>query len=102
MANSDEKMEFEDKFLKIVKKRENKKTDVYSVWSKCGNFELGEIKWYPSWRHYCFVIELSKIPLMTRSLIFSDRCQINTGEFTLKLNEEHRKRRLTKKTFLGK
>lgn len=83
-------MDYEDKYLKITKKRDNKKTSVYSVWSKCENFELGEIKWYPTWRHYCHIIDLSKIPLATSLLIFSDRCQIALGEFTKKLNEEHK------------
>ena len=90
------KIEYEDKWLRITKKRENKKTCVYSVWSKCGDFEIGEIKWYPQWRHYCLVIEIGKLPIATRLLIFSDRCQIALGEFTLKLNKEHLKKRRIK------
>ena len=87
-------MEHEDKYLKIFKKRDNKKTSVYSVWSKCGDFELGEIKWYGAWRHYLFIIDVGKIPLATRLLLFSDRCQIVLGEFTQALNRRHKDKQL--------
>jgi hypothetical protein len=42
------------KHLKIFKIEEKPKTNVYSVQSKFDGFELGQVKWYPNWRQYCF------------------------------------------------
>jgi hypothetical protein len=68
------------------------KTD---VWSVLANEEpviesgvlphlprLGEIKWYPSWRHYCFFPE--------SDCVFSDRCLFSIYVFVLKLNRNHK------------
>jgi len=50
-------------WLEFVEKASKPKTKVFSVMSKCSEVELGEIKWYPSWRHYCFfpTIEIGNI-----------------------------------------
>ena len=77
-------------WLEFREEKPNKKTKVFTVWSKCSDCYLGEIKWYPQWRHYCHVIELSKIELATRSLIFTGRCDIEIGEFVDKLNNDHK------------
>ena len=71
----------ENEWLKFILKEVKPKTKIYSVWSKCSNIELGEIKWYPQWRHYCFFIG---------DKVYSDRCLIDMGEFILHLNEEHK------------
>ncbi len=80
MINKNKKV-YEDEFIKIFFIEQKPKTKRYSVWSKCSDCKLGEIRWYPPWRHYCFII---------KDLVFSDRCQLNLGEFTRKLNEEHK------------
>lgn len=54
------------------------KTQVFEVWNKQQNFMIGIIKWHPSWRHYCF--------FPANECVFSDRCLIKIGEFTLDLN----------------
>ncbi len=81
MINSNEKI-YEDEFVRIFLIEKKPKTNVYSVWSKGSNCKLGEIRWYPPWRHYCFMIG---------KLVFSDRCLINIGGNALKLNKEHKK-----------
>ena len=80
MINFNEKV-YEDEWLKIFLIEKKPKTNVYSVWSKCSDCKLGEIRWYPHWRHYCLILP---------DLVFSDRCMLNIGEFTKKLNEEHK------------
>ena len=74
------------KWLEFIIKEHKPKTRVYSVWSKCGNCEVGEIKWYPSWRHYCF------FPTTEFQTVHSDRCLQNISEFITELNETHKKR----------
>ena len=63
---------YEDKWLKIILKEIKKKTKVYSVWSKCSDCEIGEIRWYPKWRNYCFILG---------EIVLSDRCQLATAGF---------------------
>jgi len=74
-------IKYEDKWLKIILKEIKPKTKVYSVWSKCSNCEIGEIKWYPQWRSYCFVIG---------DIVLSDRCQFATSGFTFQENKTHK------------
>ena len=71
----------EDEWLIFKEGKPKPKTRVIEVWSKCSNCKLGEIKWYPQWRHYCFFIG---------DKVYSDRCLIDMGEFILHLNEEHK------------
>lgn len=49
----------EHKYIKIVKQPKNpkRKTDIYAVINKNSKFVLGYIKWFPSWRQYCFFPE---------------------------------------------
>lgn len=51
---------FEDEFLFIELTGKKPKTDIYTIFSKCSDCELGEIRWHPSWRHYCFFQLLKK------------------------------------------
>lgn len=43
-------------FIKFEKQPRppNKVTDLYALYSVEGNYLLGSISWYPSWRKYCF------------------------------------------------
>lgn len=79
----------------IIKRKETKwlvfelierkqKTLVYSVISKCSNDRLGLIKWYPSWRHYCF------FPTKDFESVYSDRCLFSLSGFVSYLNEQHK------------
>jgi hypothetical protein len=76
--------EKEDEWLQFVVKELKPKTLVYSVISKCSGIELGEIKWYPAWRHYCF------FPTIKIDTVHSDRCLISIGELIEDLNERHK------------
>ena len=77
----------DDKWLDFVLIENKPKTKVYSVISKCSDDELGIIKWYPSWRHYCF------FPTIDIETVHSDRCLLAISEFITRLNEEHKKQR---------
>jgi len=63
---------------------QNKKTKDFDVISKCSDCILGVIKWHPHWRAYCF------FPTILFETVHSDRCSLQIGLFTLKLNEEHK------------
>lgn len=80
---------YEDKWLKIYLKEKKPKTKVYDVWSKCSNIILGEIKWYPQWRYYCYVIDYDKT-IATEEFIYSDRCLLALSKFVENLNKEHK------------
>lgn len=69
------------KWLEFVEKASKPKTKVFSVMSKCSNCELGEIKWYPRWRHYCF--------FPVSGTLHSDRCLMEISEFITNLNKKH-------------
>ena len=79
-----------DNWIEFKEIKTNGKTKKFVVWSKCSNCYIGEIKWYPHWRHYCFVVRLNQIELMTRELIYSDRCGELIFGLVKKLNLEHK------------
>jgi len=85
------KIVYEDKWLQFHEEKPKPKTRVFSIWSKCSGIVLGQIKWYPSWRHYCFIIGYRDL-LGSEEFIFSDRCMLAIGEFIEKLNKEHKKK----------
>ena len=84
------KLVFEDEWLEFREFEKKGKTRKILVWSKCGECYLGEIKWYPHWRHYCFIIELNNIEPMTQALIYSTRCQESILNFNKRLEMEHK------------
>ncbi len=82
-----ENVEKEDKWLRFELKEEKPKTKVYSVISKRDECELGEIKWYPSWRKYCF---FGTIEFET---VLSEDCMLTISIFTTELNKKHKEKR---------
>jgi len=60
------------------------KTAVYNVIAKCGGAVLGQIKWYPAWRHYCF------FPTTEFETVHSDRCLASISLFVEFLNKKHK------------
>jgi len=68
-----------DLIFELVMKKP--KTNIYQVINKQQNSVIGMIKWYPSWRHYCF--------FPYNNTVYSDRCMIKIGEFVEKSNKEH-------------
>lgn len=46
----------QSKFMNfVIKQLEGRKTPIVEVQNKSGNYKLGDIKWYPAWRQYCFM-----------------------------------------------
>jgi len=73
-------------FLEFRLVQKKPKTDVYSVLSRCSNVELGKIKWYPSWRHYCF------FPTTILETVHSDRCLMEISMFISNINNLHKRK----------
>lgn len=42
-------------FINFVKIEDKPKTSVWSCRNNHGGYELGQVKWYPAWRQYCFM-----------------------------------------------
>jgi hypothetical protein len=66
---------YEDKYIRISVIEKLKRTNVFNVESKYSNDSLGQIRWYPQWRHYCFMPETKYKTLL------SDRCLLAISEF---------------------
>ena len=75
-----------DEWLTFAKIGQTKKTKIYEIKSKCDKSVLGEVKWYPKWRNYCFI---------TPEFVFSDRCLMTLARFVHTNNLEHRLRKKT-------
>jgi len=76
---------YEDEFIVIEHLESKPKTEVYEVNSKCTGYWLGQILWYPQWRHYVFM------PANEYPTVHSDRCLFAIGDFVKKLNTNHKK-----------
>jgi len=73
----------EDEWLRFDLVGSKAKTKVISVYSKSSDCYLGNIKWNPGWRHYCF------FPTIVFETVYSDRCLKTISEFLTEINEEH-------------
>jgi hypothetical protein len=67
----------ESKYLKFTKIDSKGKTEIYNVISKNHEYSLGIIKWYSSWRQYCFYPE--------KETIFNKDCLNVIEEFIIEL-----------------
>lgn len=67
---------------KITLKDKKRKTDIYSVKSNSSAWELGQIKWFHSWRQYCFFPEFDTV--------FSRGCLDDIADFINQLMEERK------------
>jgi hypothetical protein len=74
----------ETEWLQFIHSENRPKTKIINVVSKCSECHLGTIKWYSSWRHYCF------FPTIGLETVHSDRCLLSISEFITKLNKEHK------------
>jgi hypothetical protein len=74
--------------LDFILKEGKPKTKVYSVISKSDGSELGEIRWYPFWRHYYF------LPTIKFETIYSDRCLLDISKFITELYIMHESKKL--------
>ena len=70
------------KYVKFELVEQKPRTSVWEVRSHDG-YLLGEVKWYPQWRQYCFFSETD--------LIFSASCLEDIAEFVNETNAEHKR-----------
>lgn len=77
----------ETSYVEFVELSEKPKTKVYEVRNKTHGHHLGIIKWFGSWRQYCFFP--ANFP--TLSVVFSSGCLHDIEEFIKKLMEERKK-----------
>lgn len=61
--------------FQILQLSESGKTAIYNVLNRRSRGVLGEIRWYPAWRQYCF------IPNNGYELVFSDGCLDDLSAF---------------------
>ena len=78
-----------DRDISFVLKEKKAKTGVWDVWNISQDCIIGEVRWHPAWRRYCFFPEVETV--------FSDRCMIKIGERIEKLNKNHKQNTIKKK-----
>lgn len=70
-------MNKETTWMNIVCTKDTGKTKVFELLSKDGNFLLGEIRWYASWRKYAF--------FPAANTVFENDCLKDIREFITSL-----------------
>jgi hypothetical protein len=72
----------ETKYLRFIDKEVNKKTKIIGVINISHDEELGEIKWYASWRQYCF--------FASYDTVWNDDCLLQIIEVMKELMKERK------------
>lgn len=72
-------------YIDFVKVEEKPKTSVYEVRSKSSGIVLGIVKWYGSWRQYCFFPE--------SKTLWNRTCLLEIGGFVLGLMEDRKEKK---------
>jgi hypothetical protein len=73
-------MKTEYEYLKMVTVPAPGKTSKWSVCNRRSGSELGEIKWYPAWRQYCY--------FPTVQAVYSQGCMDDISDFLKQLNKK--------------
>lgn len=73
----------ETKWMHITLVKDTGKTKVYELFSKDGNFLLGEIRWYGNWRQYAF--------MPRGNTVFEKQCLKDIVDFLIELMNERKK-----------
>ena len=74
--------EYKGKYFSIYSIiKENRKTPIYWLLNN-DNFNLGEIKWFPAWRKYCFYPNMDTI--------WDTKCLEEVIEFMNQINNKRR------------
>lgn len=73
------------KYLEFKLLATKPKTLVYQIRSKSNYNLLGEIKWYPQWRQYCF--------FPSADSLFNTGCLSDITDFVEDLNRQHKEKR---------
>jgi hypothetical protein len=61
------------KFIHFVETERKEKTAVFACLNNHSDFKLGEVRWYPPWRQYCF--------LPTGNAVFNVGCMDDIKHF---------------------
>lgn len=69
------------KYIEMVLVKELKKTSVWDIRSKRHGYNLGQVKWNPRWRQYCFY--------PNDATVFNSDCLKSITAFVEKLSKEH-------------
>jgi len=75
-------MKTENKYIKIKEVKSSDKTKWFDIVNQKGNYVIGEIYWYPSWRQYCF--------FPYEDMVFNDTCLELVLDFLKEINIKHR------------
>jgi len=73
----------ETRYLKFKLVEQKEKTQVWEILSKTHDYRLGIIKWYGSWRQYCFFPE--------PGTVFNTDCMEDIQDFIVDLKTEREK-----------
>lgn len=71
------------KYISFIEIEQKPKTKVYSCINNKSEIELDIVKWFPSWRQYCFYSIMGAI--------FSNGCLHDVQDFMDQLNASHKK-----------
>jgi len=70
-----------NKYIEAVFIKNLKKTSVWNIISNLHGYNLGQVKWNPRWRQYCFFPD--------DVTVFNSDCLKSITSFIEKLNKEH-------------
>ena len=76
-------MDKETKWMNITCVHDTGKTKVFNLYSKEGNFLLGQVRWYGPWRQYAFMPE--------GNTVFEKKCLQDITDFIVELMNERKK-----------
>lgn len=71
------KMTTKYKYIHFIKIEDKPKTSVWQCLNNKSKAELGVVKWYPSWRQYCF--------FTTYQAVFNNSCLLDISDFISQL-----------------
>jgi hypothetical protein len=66
-------MKTQYRYIHFVKVADKPKTSVWSCRNNSNDDELGEVRWYPAWRQYCF--------FPTQPAVYSVGCLVDINDF---------------------
>jgi len=72
------------KYMEFDKIGDTGKTEIWNILSKSSGYILGQIKWYGSWRQYCF--------FPSAHCVFNNSCMTDILNFIKELMEDRRKK----------
>lgn len=70
------------KYIRFEMVNEKPKTRVYDVINRSSGWSIGQVKWYPNWRQYCFFPE--------NECVFTKVCMNDINDFIERLMTERR------------